>query len=159
MNRIIKRMTLALLGPALLVVGLASPAAASGTLTSNAARSVVVTMKNDTPCLMELYNFASPHGEFIPGGEMPRSVMPGATVQWGTESNGFMTGTEAWGEFTMWYCGLNYALVHFHWNNPYVGSNSYDTNGTDYRIGTPRSGGSGNNAQVFWRVCLKNITC
>jgi hypothetical protein len=142
-------------------------------LTSTAARSVVVKLINNTGCTLVVRQAWVFRGDWIPGGELAYwggeeidyKPYPN-TLTFGSESNGFMTGTEGNAYFGFNYCSpyvgdygnwINPlpAVLKLHWLNPYVGSNSYDSIGSDPLFKVYRSGGSGNNATVTFTVCLK----
>jgi hypothetical protein len=140
-------LTLRLFASALLVVmGLLaiSPAAQAAPL-ATAARSVSVTFRNNTT-----HNLTMRYSEVFSGVWRLRPriyVYPSQEIYWGTESNGFMTGTSGAVMYDM-DNGENFTVK---WNNPYVGSNTYTFSGTALGTGgfkIVRSGGSGNNAQV-----------
>ncbi|MFJ7907296.1 aegerolysin family protein [Kitasatospora sp. NPDC096204] len=119
----------------------------------SAARSTEVLVVNWTGCELRLQNNWLDHGIWT---KAPDPVITdGSTARWQSESNGFMTGTEGHVIYDAANCGnpgLNGKRVQLHWNNPYVGSNGYDTAGSDPKFGFAQSGGSGNNAAVYWTV-------
>ena len=43
---------------------------------------------------------------------------------------------------------FNNKRIHLHWDNPFIGSNSYDTAGTDAAFTSHIVGGDGNHAGV-----------
>ena len=147
--------TLRLLAGTLLVamglMAISPPAHAAPMAT--AARSVIVTFHNQTTHTLYLwYDYL---GSGIWTQQPPESIPPGGTVLWGSESNGFMTGTSGHVtyefDFSTWYSAKYFTI---YWNNPYVGSNSYavKTFGIDGMFHIVRSGGSGNNAQVTFTL-------
>ncbi|MEV6209598.1 aegerolysin family protein [Kitasatospora sp. NPDC051914] len=122
--------------------------AAAPALTS-AARSVSVKFNNWTGCTLTREEWGLNHG--IWAQEPPVRIYDQGQGSWASESNGFATGTEGWARFFSENCAdpvLNGRLLRVHWNNPYVGSNSYDSTGTDLKFYVSKSGGSGNNASV-----------
>ncbi|MFI9235370.1 aegerolysin family protein [Streptomyces sp. NPDC053079] len=139
---------------ALLAVGAAAPAVAStageaGAERVNAARSVEVFMTNSTRCDLVLITARLDHGEWTR--RPPAFIERGDTITWESESNGVLTGTEGEADFVTQGCrnpANNTKRLHLHWNNPYVGSNSYDTAGTDGAFRVTIVGGSGNHAGV-----------
>jgi hypothetical protein len=80
-----------------------------------------------------------------------RPVLPSA----GSESSGVATGTE--GEVTYNIEGTS-GSAHFHWDNPFIGSNSYDES-TPTGFKADRSGGDGDNATVNWTFDCSSSTC
>ncbi|WP_329404179.1 aegerolysin family protein [Streptomyces melanogenes] len=137
--------------------GAQSPSAPAATMTASAARSTDVTVENSTGCELRHYDSWLSHGIW---NRDPAStaglVRDGQSAGWGSESNGFLTGTEGRAVFVTQNCAatnLNRKVLHLHWDNPFSGSNSYDTNMSDAQcLVADRSGGSGNNASVTWRV-------
>ncbi|MCU7824227.1 aegerolysin family protein [Kitasatospora sp. DSM 101779] len=126
----------------------ANGAAAAPALAS-AARSVDVTFSNWTGCTLTREEWGLSHGIWT--AQPPVRIYDQGTGSWASESNGFATGTEGYARFFSENCAnpvLNGRLVRVHWNDPYVGSNSYDSSGTDLKFYVSRSGGSGNNASV-----------
>jgi hypothetical protein len=111
--------------PPATALGTAGPA--SSDLTSNAARSVVVNLQNNTGCVLVLTKAVVYHGVWIPGGYPPSHVYATPNVEFGSESNGFMTGTEAEVAYDATSCAdpHKYGTVYIHWTNPYIGSNTY----------------------------------
>jgi hypothetical protein len=113
--------------------------------TTTAARSTSVTFRNTTT-----HNLTKRYSEVFSGiwTLQPKIyVSPTEEFYWGTESNGFMTGTSG----IVWYDMDNGKYFTVKWSNPFVGSNSYTFGGTALGTGgfrIVRSGGSGNNAQV-----------
>ena len=146
MNRTLRTLRL-LAGALLIVMGflVVSPAAQAAPLAS-AARSVSVTFRNNTTHKLTLRTYEVFSGVWRLRPKM--YVSPSEEFYWGTESNGFMTGTSG----LAWYDLDNGKYFTVKWNNPYVGSNSYTFGGTALGAGgfrIVRSGGSGNNAQVI----------
>jgi hypothetical protein len=96
--------------------------------------SVVVTFTNTTPFTLQLQS-ANREGEWtttppaaVPPGEWsvspPATIAAHTTVVWGSESNGFLTGTQ--GDATYQVGGTN-ATTEVTWDNPFFGTNSYTT--------------------------------
>ncbi|MGI0116507.1 aegerolysin family protein [Zooshikella sp. RANM57] len=107
-----------------------------------AARSTLVIFQNLTGETLSLTNAKLDHGVWTQNMYPPEKVSPDDKVQWASESDGFMTGTE--GSVT-YHC--TDGSVYIHWDNPYIGGNSYSDQAPDgYEI--TRSGGSGDNATV-----------
>lgn len=116
-----------------------------------AARSTWVTLVNQTGCDLTLTgDYGLDHGEWTrEPPAAPGYIRAGSWASWGSESNGFLTGTEGHAQFATSECRpLSHRVITIHWDNPYIGANSYDYGGTDPAFWVPHSGGSGNNANV-----------
>ncbi|MEV7176355.1 hypothetical protein [Kitasatospora sp. NPDC093679] len=123
--------------------------AAEAPALASAARSVNVSFSNWTGCTLTREEWGLSHGIWT--AQPPVRIYDQGTGSWASESNGFATGTEGYARFFSENCAdpvLNGRLVRVHWNDPYAGSNSYDSSGTDLKFYVSRSGGSGNNASV-----------
>lgn len=137
---------------ALLATGTAIPAVAATAESPSRARSareVEVFMTNSTRCDLVLVTTRLDHGEWVR--RPPSLIERGDTVEWQSDSNGVATGTEGEADYVTQGCrnpGNNTKRVHLHWDNPFIGSNSYDTAGTDGAFQTRIVGGSGNHAGV-----------
>ncbi|MFD8478226.1 hypothetical protein [Kitasatospora sp. NPDC059673] len=125
-----------------------SPTAAPALTT--AARSTAVKLNNWTGCTLTRENWWLSHGIWTT--QPPIHIYNQQQGSWASESNGFATGTEGYARFYSENCAnpvLNGRIIQVHWDNPYVGSNSYDSNGTDLMFYVPQpAGGGGNNAVV-----------
>jgi hypothetical protein len=134
---------------AVLIPETAAQAAQTHTTTTTAAgptaaRTTVVSLKNITDCTLERTWATLSHGVWW---KYPPAVIPAnTTVSFGSESNGFMTGTEGSATFMVTFCpelgpgpGSDLGSVTFEWNNPYVGSNSYQVTNTtwDWHLQAP----------------------
>jgi hypothetical protein len=89
----------------------------------------------------------------------PAKILPHTTVVFGSESSGLFTGTEGYVKYMNDWSPTNNDCpeapgIHLYWDNPYSGSNSHDWEleaaWTDLHL--TRSGGSGNNASVFYHL-------
>jgi hypothetical protein len=165
MRKLLRRAAIVTVAGVLTVLAAATPAMADIAYTSgNPARSVVVHITNATGCD---FNWSSEHiysGMFFNDpqmqGPMNGSYGP-ASVVVSSESNGFMTGTQADVTYKIgvwcqegspaWYGTY---IFKFAWNNPYAGSNSYSTAGTTSNLHVTRTGGSGDNATVYITLTL-----
>ncbi|MEV7186605.1 hypothetical protein [Kitasatospora sp. NPDC093102] len=120
----------------------------------SAARSTAIHLHNGTGCTLYRTDYSLAHGIWTQGQEPPQTLGNTNDFTFQSESNGFMTGTEGTVTFRGYNCEDGWRegkAVVLHWANPYVGSNSYDDNGTDRGIfRTTREGGGGDNADVFW---------
>ncbi|WP_051943021.1 hypothetical protein [Streptacidiphilus rugosus] len=134
----------------------AASAARGVAATDNApARSVFVEVDNWTQCEMDFVGADLSHGIWT-GVNWPPAVITNSTWGvWGSESNGVATGTEGTATYQLFHCvnpANNYKWVAFHWDDPFVGANSYDNKGTSSGVKITRSGGSGDNAVVSFTV-------
>jgi len=113
-----------------------------------AARSVTITLSNRTGYTLSRANWVVDHGIWstLP----PETIANHTTVTWATESNGFLTGTE--GHIYYWIGDTN-QWVYLHWDNPYVGSNSYDqsVSGGGFEV-DPSGRGDGNDSSIKYVV-------
>jgi len=111
-----------------------------------ASRAVTVELHNDTGCTLRKPSKELYHGIWT---QEPASIIPkGQSRTMRTESDGFMTGTEAAVSYEATNCVLAGKKVRFHWNNPYYGRNSYDFDYTDPTFAGRWEGGNGDNATV-----------
>ena len=111
-----------------------------------AARSTHVILVNDTGFALSLTGSNLAHGEWSTGAAPSASIAPDSTASWQSESDGFATGTEGTAEYAVVGTG---ASLGFHWDNPFIGANSYDQS-APVGLSLARSGGGGNNATVTW---------
>ena len=136
-------------GAAFLSAGLFTSAPPADASAKRAARSVEVFLSNLTRCDLLLVTARLDHGEWTT--EPPRLILFGDEGRWESESNGVATGTEGEADYITQSCrdaNFNTKRIHFHWDNPFIGSNSYDTAGTDGAFHSRIVGGSGNHAGV-----------
>jgi hypothetical protein len=109
-----------------------------------AARSVRAFIHNETNSDLTLIREEVPDGEW--GAGRPPSRIPAwMTAPMGSESDGFLTGTEA--RATYQIGGDPSQTIYVHWNNPFSGDNSYHTN-TDPAHDSFYTAISGNHAVV-----------
>ncbi|MFJ3220147.1 aegerolysin family protein [Kitasatospora sp. NPDC086801] len=156
-----------LMGSALAAVGVAAmiataaPASADtgrqaeAAQTLSAARSTQISVINWTGCELRLQQAWLDHGIWSDGLAPVGVMSDGASGRWQSESNGFLTGTEGHVIYDAENCksaAYNGKRVQLHWNNPYGGSNSYDSAGSDPLFRFASSGGSGNNAALYWQI-------
>lgn len=98
-----------------------------------AARSVTCTLFNESASHdLTLVEATLEHGIWSRQGEPPGVVPRGSEGVWESESNGFMTGTEGRAVYAV---GDSAVRVAFHWNNPFIGENSFSQ-----RVVPPESG-------------------
>ncbi|MFD3662791.1 GDSL-type esterase/lipase family protein [Streptomyces sp. NPDC058659] len=126
---------------------------------TGAARSIGVSFVNLTGCDLTLEWHALPHGIWT--ATPPDLISREQGAAWGSESSGLATGTEGNIRYVTRNCletSDNNRQVQLHWNNPFIGSNSYDENGSDFStFRIDRQGGVGNNTTVIWTVRQKPI--
>jgi hypothetical protein len=118
-----------------------------------AARSVIVNFANLSDTALVLAGDNLDHGCWTV--QPPARIEAGSTVTWESESCGFLTGTEGEADFTIETGGS----AHFHWDNPFAGSNSYDESVIGPGYLANHSGGGGNNATVFFTFNCSSATC
>ena len=89
-----------------------------------ASRSVQVHLINTTNSVLTLQESSLSSGEWSQDDQPPSSIAAGEqNAQWGSESDGIMTGTEGYVIYTLGSGGN----LQINWNNPYYGSNSYSS--------------------------------
>ena len=120
-----------------------------------AARSTQVQFFNGTPHTLTKTAQDLSHGEWTT--EPPQVILPQTNAAWESESDGFLTGTEG----TVTYqisddlgdlLGVPPPFeLHLHWDNPFVGSNSYDESAPAV-FPLTRTGGGGDNATVSYAL-------
>ncbi|GAA4634078.1 hypothetical protein GCM10023196_074180 [Actinoallomurus vinaceus] len=116
---------------------------------AGSARSVEVFLNNLTRCDLLLVTARLDHGEWE--SQPPQLILLGDQGRWESVSHGVATGTEGEADYFTQSCrnpGNNNKRIHFHWDNPFIGSNSYDSAGTDGAFRSNIVGGSGNHAGV-----------
>src|SRR4051812_35681622 len=111
-----------------------------------AARSVHVTFTNKAEVALVSGGTSLLHGEWVT--EPPARVEPGQTVSWESESDGVATGTEGTAYYDVEGLDVSSRSL-FHWDNPFIGSNSY-SQAYPETFKVSRSGGGGDNANVSW---------
>ncbi|MFE1291779.1 aegerolysin family protein [Streptomyces sp. NPDC058751] len=118
----------------------------ASTASAQSARSTRVHVVNGTTTTLYRNYSSLSHGVWDDE-TPPESIDGGSQVVWGSHSSGVMTGTEGDARYSIGNAGE----VSIHWNNPYVGSNSYScTAPAGYSCA--RSGGSGDNADVWFTI-------
>lgn len=111
-----------------------------------AARSVSVSFTNKSNIVLILGGSSLLHGEWTT--EPPARIEAGQTVSWESESNGVATGTEDTAYYDVEGLTIGSRSL-FHWDNPFIGSNSYSESYPE-TFKVSRSGGGGDNASVAW---------
>lgn len=87
-----------------------------------ACRGVENILVNESQHELVLESHELDHGIWSPTGPMPARIAPGATARWGSESNGFMTGTEG---TAIYKVGSTGARLTIYWDNPFIGDNEF----------------------------------
>ncbi|MCO6011230.1 aegerolysin family protein [Actinoallomurus purpureus] len=116
---------------------------------ADSARSVEVFLNNLARCDLLLVTARLDHGEWEV--RPPQLILLGDQGRWESVSHGIGTGTEGEADYFTQSCrnpAHNNKRIHFHWDNPFFGSNSYDSAGTDGAFRSNIVGGSGNHAGV-----------
>lgn len=140
---------------AVTAIGFGAIATGTAEAGAQAARSTHVRLHNGTGCTLTRTDFGLDHGIWSQGQEPPYQLGNTGDADFQSESNGFMTGTEGHVTFQTSNCEegfRNGRTVRLHWDNPFSGSNKYDTNGTDNTFRTTRDGGGGDNAYTVWGI-------
>ncbi len=90
------------------------------------------------------------HGEWTNNNKPPARIEAGETVSWESESDGIATGTE--GEVQYQIEGTSITM-NLHWDDPFVGSNSFDITGLD-NVGyhTTADGQQGDNVSASYSI-------
>ncbi|MBN3893817.1 MAG: hypothetical protein HWQ41_00465 [Nostoc sp. NOS(2021)] len=123
-----------------------------------AARSFNITIDNLTGLTWERTDLGLEHGQWsnngasVPPEQIPaeqQGIFPIATpVSFGNESDGFATGAQGYVDYQAISNGQTYNF-HLDWDNPYIGSNSFNANTNSSLLQTPIIGGiGGNNANL-----------
>ncbi|CAG7563198.1 unnamed protein product [Fusarium equiseti] len=113
-------------------------------------RSTFATIIKNTSLELDLQKNSIDNGEWSDGQYPPSSIAPNNQGTLQAESTGFMTGDE--GSVTY---GSDAGVFSFTFDNPFVGSNSYNETFPDGYTVT-RSGGGGENASVTWIIESSN---
>jgi hypothetical protein len=114
------------------------------------ARSVTVVFTNQSPSNLVRLSYSGGQWVTFPPEQIPSN--PEANVSWETQSDAFMTGTEA--QVTYNIIGADgtsiIGTMNLGWDNPYAGDNAYAQELTFAGYTLTRSGGDGDNATVDW---------
>jgi hypothetical protein len=109
-----------------------------------AARSVTITLTNDIDAALVLKHWDLDFGVW--GTNPPARIEPGASATWEAESNGVAQGTEGSVDFALALGAGTTGTVHLFFDNPFVGSNSYDQSCPDALKFTGDGGSDGNDS-------------
>ncbi|AUG75042.1 hypothetical protein CFP65_0056 [Kitasatospora sp. MMS16-BH015] len=122
-----------------------------------AARTTQVWIDNWTQCEMDLDTDDVSDGRFTSFME-PDSVIVNSTwSDFQSESDALLHGTEGTVSYHLTKCANpanNYKSFWLHWDNPYVGANSYSTKYTSAGLHLTQTGGSGDNAVVYFKITV-----
>jgi hypothetical protein len=155
-----KAIRAAVVAAAAILTFAALPASGAFALTSTAARSAIIHLTNNSPCTLIFDDKTLWHGVWIKGGLPPTVIPPGAIGTFGSESSGFMTGTEGDVAYSLEYCPdgrYNNAWIEVYWDNPYFGANSWKTTPNAKFVGMWNDGLYGENAVMDASVFLLPI--
>lgn len=124
---------------------------AADALAPEAARSTVVSFVNYTNAQLVRKSWTMNHGEWT-ANRLPPETIPGQTRrEWGSESAGLATGTEA----SVVYSSSS-GDITVYWDNPFIGSNSYSCSAPSSYICRRTDGtGGGNNAWVEFTLNMR----
>ncbi len=111
---------------------------------SFSARSVSVSFANKSDVALVLSGTSLLHGIWTT--EPPARIDSGQTVSWESESSDVATGTEGTAYYDIEGLGSTSRSL-FHWDNPFVGSNSYSESYPE-TFKESHLGGGGDNANV-----------
>jgi len=120
-----------------------------------AARSVVVQFHNNSDRALTRVAFSLDHGCSVT--DPPGTIAANTTVVWVSESCGVATGTEGRTSYQVDGESQN-AIASFHWDNPFIGSNSFDES-APVGFTASHDGGGGNNATVTFNFGCSSTTC
>ncbi|MGV9713164.1 OmpL47-type beta-barrel domain-containing protein [Gordonia sp. NPDC003424] len=109
-----------------------------------AARSVTITLTNDIDAALVLTHWDLDHGVW--GTNPPARIEPGTSATWEAESDGVATGTEGSVDFELDLGAGTTGRVHLFFDNPFVGSNSYDQSAPAAFSFTGPGGSDGNDS-------------
>jgi len=123
-----------------------------------AARSTDVVFHNETDFVLTRIEEDLPHGEWTDPWQPPLTIEKNSIREWRSESNAIITGTGTEGSVRFRIENGLGASVYFHWDNPFVGTNSYHQL-TDSGFEVYHTGGDGNNTRldVFLRVSIPHF--
>lgn len=112
------------------------------------ARSVIIFVLNTTDRALNLVVQSQhlDHGEWSSGGMPPTTIPQGGFGHFGSESDGFLTGTQGSVSYTVSGESDDHQAT-FYWDNPYIGGNSYSATAPPGYVGRP-TGSDGDNSIV-----------
>ncbi|MBG0738047.1 hypothetical protein IV500_01170 [Paeniglutamicibacter antarcticus] len=113
-----------------------------------AARSVTINFDNTTDVALIFPTSHLDHG--IWGTKPPARIEAGASASWEGESSGVATGTEGYADFSLELGPGSTGTIHVYFDNPFVGSNSYDQSAPAAYALNRVGDGSGNDSTAHW---------
>jgi hypothetical protein len=113
-----------------------------------AARSVTINFDNTTDVALVFAKSHLDHG--IWGTDPPARIEAGASASWEAESSGVATGTEGYVDFSLELGLGSSGTVHVYFDNPFVGSNSFDQSAPAAYTLNRQGDGSGDDATANW---------
>ncbi|MUL41552.1 hypothetical protein FZ103_10250 [Streptomonospora sp. PA3] len=136
------------------VIGVCAFALSAAPAQADAARSTQLVIHNDTDCNFRPAERGGSTGIFIT--PFAESALPASqTRSIYTESDGIFSGLDKWQSWASENCSsavYNSRSLRLHWVNPYVGSNHWDSAGTDAAFQVDWSGGGGDNSVLHARI-------
>ncbi|KAF5633181.1 crystal et79 [Fusarium sp. NRRL 25303] len=111
------------------------------------ARSTQINIENHTS--QDLHGGSGNLQHGIWAVNVPDTIAKGQSASMRAESDGVMSGDEGWVHYKSAAGDMT-----FHFDNPFVGDNSYDTSGPNH-FSFSKSGGEGNNCIVTWTITEK----
>ncbi|HLI52346.1 MAG TPA: hypothetical protein VKU87_11140 [Thermomicrobiaceae bacterium] len=118
---------------------------------SAAARSVTVVVNNTGDLPLYRQSASLDHGSWTPGKEPPGTIAPHSTVTWASESDGVATGTEGQAKYVAWGARDD-DVFYFHWDNPFIGTNSFHSYGPNPGCSSTHNNPDGNDTTVTFTV-------
>jgi hypothetical protein len=112
-----------------------------------ASRSTLVILQNQTGSDLQLTHAELSGGVWTTDMYPPADAPAKGSGKWESESNGFMTGTE--GSVTYYLQGAGSVVIG--WDNPFSGSNGYQSS-CPKGFTLTHTGGDGNNATVTYTL-------
>lgn len=126
-----------------------------------AARSVEVHFENylDTSLTITPESQVLDHGIWttMPPLKIPKADrgVPGKG-EWQSESDGLATGTEGHCIYAFYDAAVEEIFyIRIHWNDPFVGTNTYDIHTNSDAINVSYRGGAGDNSSVTFKIAKK----
>ncbi|KAG5797185.1 hypothetical protein H9Q69_003794 [Fusarium xylarioides] len=111
------------------------------------ARATNITIVNHTSQDFHSGSVNLQHGML--NRDVPDTIPKGQSADLGAEADGIMSGDEGWVHYKTAAGDLK-----FHFDNPFIGDNSYDTTGPD-SFSISSSGRDGNECYITWTVTEK----
>jgi hypothetical protein len=113
------------------------------------ARSTRVVLQNETDCKFALKEAGLNAGVWV---TKPPADMDVSDFKSESDRRHQVRGTSGWVVYTATGCERAGNQIKFSWSNPFIGRNSYSTEGTARSFDIQYGGGSGNHATVFPKI-------